>query len=79
LIVGEKLNYCSIFDCSKQKEFKERSSGNAQNKYELKMKFPEPPTILVQARCDRKTNGIESKRNSKVTGVGFTNNIIKKV
>jgi hypothetical protein len=40
LIVGEKLNYCSMFDCSKQKEFKERSSGNAQNKYELKMKFP---------------------------------------
>jgi hypothetical protein len=33
---------------------------------------------LNVARCDRKTNGIELKRNSQVTGVGFTNNIVKK-
>jgi hypothetical protein len=33
---------------------------------------------LYKLRCDRETNGIELKRNSKFTGVGFTNNIVKK-
>jgi hypothetical protein len=29
-------------------------------------------------RCNRKTNGIEPKCNSEVSGVGFTNKITRK-
>jgi hypothetical protein len=46
------------------------------------MKFPRAAddtcTYEYKLRCDCKTNGIEPKRNSEVTGVGFTNKITKK-
>jgi glucan phosphorylase len=42
------------------------------------MKFPRAADDLYKLRCERKTNGIEPKRNSEVTSVGFTNKITKK-